>query len=461
MALYGTSDRTCPCYPVKRVPSRSRQGPFAPGPRGVAAVAFTREFSFRSITLAILGFVFLYVFTLRGGEILVRHRVGTLVTRAVMTQSEELLSGRIGYDEFVTRKVEEVRALPWLRTLVRLGLDLSLRVKTQRGEILYPRVREWFPTETTTGPGPEVSGAEAQAPTPVAPAVLARENYRLLREGIVIDVDPSIGNNTWLANGILVFYLFALLQVLWVLARGLVRRTEEEKLELAERLEREQRERVSQIEGELSAVRARLADVVRDEGEQATRIRDLEQEKRKLEERLGGWSWEDASELEKELERLEVQLRGAQAERERQERAIRELNESIRAREAKPVPRARAREADLLDRRLRTLYKNLDFENRVIADLINLGDDEALLRAEEVIKRLNDRDENLSIRRKVGGLERATVFELGFGAKGRIYYTHAEGGRPRIILVGAKNTQDKDLTYLRRYRESPSRPAAS
>jgi len=417
-------------------------------------VPSTREFSFRSITLAILGFVFLYVFTLRGGEILVRHRVGTLVTRAVMTQSEELLSGRIGYDEFVTRKVEEVRALPWLRTLVRLGLDLSLRVQTHRGEILYPRVREWFPTDTTTG-------AEGQAPAPVAPGLLARENYRLLREGIVIDVDPSIGNNTWLANGILVLYLFALLQVLWVLARGLVRRTEEEKLELAERLEREQRERVSQIEGELSAVRGRLADVVRDEGEQATRIRDLEQEKRKLEERLGGWSWEDASELEKELERLETQLRDAQAERERQERAIRELNESIRARDTKPVPRARAREADLLDRRLRTLYKNLDFENRVIADLINLGDDEALLRAEEVIKRLNDRDENLPIRRKVGGLERATVFELGFGAKGRIYYSHAEGGRPRIILVGAKNTQDKDLAYLRRYREPASRPAAS
>ncbi len=422
-----------------------------------------REFSFRSITLAILGFVFLYVFTLRGAELLVRHRAGALLTRAVMAQSDDLLSGGIRYDEFVGRKVAEVEARPWLRSLVRLGLRLSIRVQSRRGEVLYPRVREWFPTdpEPATDSAPDTTAAVPPAPDAVDRHVLARENYRLLREGIVINIDTAIGNNTWLANGILVFYLFGLLQVLWILARDFVRHSEEEKLALAERLEREQAGRVATIETELERVRARLADAVRDEGEQATRIRDLEREKQRLEERLGGWSWEDATELEKELERLEAQLRDAQAERGRQEQAIVEMHEKILAREQKPVPRARAREADLLERRFRTLYKNLDFENRVIADLINLGDDESLLRAEEAIKRLNDRDENLPIRRKVGGLERGNVFELGFGAKGRIYYGHAEGGRERIILVGAKNTQDKDLAYLRRYREPVSRPGTS
>ncbi len=422
-----------------------------------------REFSFRSITLAILGFVFLYVFTLRGGELLVRHRLGTLLSRAVMAQSEQLLSGGVRYDEFVKDRVEEVRARPWLRTLVRLGLDLSIRVQTQRGELLYPRVREWFPTDTVATPAspPGVSGAEAPGPAAVDREVLARENYRLLREGIVIDVHVAIGNNTWLANGILVLYLFGLLQLLWVLAGRFVRTSEEEKLALAEQMKREQSERVATIEGELGRVRARLSEAVRDEGEQASRIRDLEREKQRLEERLGGWSWEDATELEKELERLESQLREAQGERDRQEQSIHELSEKIQAREQKPVPRARAREADLLERRLRILYKNMEFENRVIADLINLGDDDAILRAEEAIKRLHDRDENLPIRRKVGGLERGNVYELGFGAKGRIYYGHAEGGRIRIILVGAKNTQDKDLAYLRRYREPAPRPGTS
>ncbi len=83
---------------------------------------------------------------------------------------------------------------------------------------------------------------------------------------------------------------------------------------------------------------------------------------------------------------------------------------------------------------------------------MNLGDDDAMLRAEEVIKRLNDRDENLPLRRKVGGLERGNIFELGFAGKGRIYFCQGEGGKMRIVLIGAKNTQDKDLSYLRRYR---------
>ncbi|OGP81204.1 MAG: hypothetical protein A2Y95_01135 [Deltaproteobacteria bacterium RBG_13_65_10] len=418
--------------------------------------SYTREFSFRFVTAAIVAFVLLYIFTLKGTEALVRARVSQTLRAAVIADPEQLLSGRIRYDEFVNQRAHEVLARLWIRTATRLGLDLVVRVATTQGEILYPRLREWFPSELpvsqqtplapSTGVVSDLSSADRNT--------IARSNYRLMREGIVLDVRANINNNTWLANGFLLVYLLALLQVLWIQARRFVVRTEEEKLALAERLQREKAQRVGQIETELSRVRSRLSDVSRHEGEQMSRIEALEREKRQLEERLGGWSWEDAGELEMEVERLESQLRETQEEKTRQEEMIRELSKRIQQRRTPNVPRGKAREAELLDRRLHTLYKNLDFDQRVTADLISLGDDEALLRAEEAIKRLNDRDENLPIRRKVGGLERANVFELGFGAKGRIYYTHShtEGGRMRIVLVGAKNTQEKDLAYLRRYR---------
>jgi hypothetical protein len=420
-------------------------------------VATAREFSFRTITAAILAFVFLYVFTLRAGELLVRARITDTLEKAVIADPELLLSGRIRYDEFVRKQVRLVQNQRWIRALTRLGLTLAIHVQTNDGKVLYPRFREWFPVDPL---GQSVEEGVGITPAPDAGQsrdLIARENYRLIREGLVLQVDASIGNNTWLANGILVAYLFILLQVLWVLARRFVLRSEEEKLELAHQLQRQEAERVARIEGELGRVRGKLSEAVREQRERASRVQELEREKQALEERLGGWSWEDASELEKELERLETQLQGAQAEKSRQEATIRELTGKIDAREARAVPRGRAREAEILERRLRILYKNLDFENRVIADLLSLGDDESLLRAEEAIKRLNDRDENLTIRRKVGGLERANVFELGFGAKGRIYYFLAEGGRPHLILVGAKNTQDKDLAYLRRYREPGTR----
>jgi hypothetical protein len=421
---------------------------------GGRPVTPTREFSFRFVTAAIVAFVLLYIFTLKGGEALFRARVNHALREAVIVDPEQLLSGRIRYDDIVNQRVHEVLARPWIRVAKRLGLDLVVRVQTSRGDILYPRLHNWFPSDTSVeveSPLSPSSGAVSNLTTADREET-ARANYRLVREGLVFDVRATLNNNTWLANGILLIYLFALLQVLWVQARRFIASTEEQKLALAERLQQEKAERVAQIEAELSRVRGRLSEVSRHEGEQMNRIELLEREKKQLEERLGGWKWEEAGELEKELERLEVQLGHAQEEKMHQEQTIRDLSDSIRRRDTRSVPRGKAREADLLDRRLHILYKNLDFDSRVTADLISLGDEEALLRAEETIKRLNDRDENLPIRRKVGGLERANVFELGFGAKGRIYYSHTEGGRMRIILVGAKNTQDKDLTYLRRYR---------
>ena len=73
------------------------------------------------------------------------------------------------------------------------------------------------------------------------------------------------------------------------------------------------------------------------------------------------------------------------------------------------------------------------------------------LKAEEKLKRLCDEAENVAVRRKVGGLpDHLSIFELGFAGKGRIYYTKGKQRRFRILSVGAKNSQDSDLDYLRR-----------
>ena len=411
-----------------------------------------REFSFRFITGAILAFVFLYIFTLKGGEALIAREISSDVRQAILVDPEDLLSGEVRYADLVHERADLALEQDWIRALVRLGLDLRVTIESTSGVTLYPRVGEWFPQDPLGEPQAVPAPIPGVPLEPGAPADVAQQNYRLLREGLTIDARATIGNNTWLANGILVLYLFALLQVLWVHARRFVLRTEQEKLEIAERLDRESAERVARIESELKRVTGKLDEASRYASERVTQIRALETEKAQLEERLGGWTWEDAGELEKELERLEQQLEDAKAEKKSREKQIEELSSSIQRREVPPVPKGRAREADILEKRLRTLYKNLDFEHRVVSDLINLGDDDAMLRAEEIIKRLNDRDDNLPMRRKVGGLERGNIFELGFGGKGRIYCCQGEGGRYRVILVGAKNTQDRDLSYLRRYR---------
>ena len=62
-----------------------------------------------------------------------------------------------------------------------------------------------------------------------------------------------------------------------------------------------------------------------------------------------------------------------------------------------------------------------------------------------------DEADNVAIRRKMSGLPgHVQAVELGFAGKGRIYYTRGKSRRFRILLVGAKNTQDADLDYISR-----------
>ena len=120
---------------------------------------------------------------------------------------------------------------------------------------------------------------------------------------------------------------------------------------------------------------------------------------------------------------------------------------------ARSSPRAResAREAESLVRRLRTLYKNLEFDDRAVHDLVRYGDEALKLKAEEALKRLSDEAGNVAIRRKVGGLPpHLSIYELGFAGKGRAYYTKGRSRRHRILALGAKNTQKTDLEYLSR-----------
>ena len=121
-------------------------------------------------------------------------------------------------------------------------------------------------------------------------------------------------------------------------------------------------------------------------------------------------------------------------------------------RAAKSAPeRSKGKPSDALSRRMRTLYKNICLDDRALSDMLALRDESMKLRAEEVIKRLDDDPDTAAVRRKVGGLPpQLSIYELGFAGKGRIYYTR-DGQSYRVLAIGAKNTQKADLEYLSRH----------
>jgi predicted nucleic acid-binding Zn-ribbon protein len=397
-----------------RVGGEARRGP----PRPLERLA-----SFRFAYLAIVGCLVGYVFTVEALEELLRRHYRAAVEAAVRADPAD---GPVA--EQIAERIDALlQGSPWIRygdVRVR-PLVLAADART----LLYAGGR-LAPAET---------GGDAP-PEALLPAS--------------VDVDVAVPHNSLLANAVLVASAALLVTILVIYTRRLAAR-EQEQLDALAATRDALAGRAQSIEGELDAVRARLAEVEPESELQAEEIGALQRERSELHARLA------------RLERREAELRSGSARAQKLEeerRALEELLEEasrdlaakegelaeLRSQTRRASKRA-ARDEELIARRLRTLYKNLEVDERAIANLAELGDESWRLRAEEALKRLCDEPDTATVRRKVGGLPpHLSIFELGFADKGRIYYTAGRTRRFRVLAVGAKNSQKTDLEYLSR-----------
>jgi hypothetical protein len=304
-----------------------------------------------------------------------------------------------------------------------------------------------------------VGGGRVVPPPPASNLDAAmRETLRLLPA--ISDVFVSVPPGSALSVGFMVFYGAFLLHVLWLHNRRVARR-EAERLARVVAARNASADRARSIEQELEKVRGRLQEMEPSERAQAVEIQALETERESLRRKLRELAEREAAlrgsaarstELEQEYQALEELLEEAMEDVGHKESEISQLQDRLKhAIKKEPSGGSKARETERLAKRMRTLYKNLEIDDRAISDLVALRDETMKLRAEEGLKRLADDPENAGIRRKVGGLPpQLSIFELGFAGKGRIYYTRCGNGQFRVLAIGAKNTQKVDLEYLSR-----------
>jgi hypothetical protein len=392
-------------------------------------VALDRIASFRITYFAIAAFVLLYVFSVKGVEQLF---AGSFSARIAAATQVDPSAGPVA-EQIQSRVDALLRSSPWIRwggvrvTAIVLGAD---------GQPIY------------------AGGRRIPAPMPDDPV---REGQRILPA--TADVVVSVPHNSLVANAVLVFYAALLIQTLFFYDRRR-QRQEDARLDAALAAREETAARATRIEAEL----ARLAQEVdeRIEAEVSEEMSSLRSERVLLEEKLAALVHRESElraqaaglqqALTSERAGLEEMLDEALADLSRKDDELRGLHEKLKgAEKLKAAAAPRARDVDLLGHRLRTLYKNVEFDDHAITDLVKLGDESMKLRAEEEIKRLSDDVETAAVRRKVGGLpSHLTIFELGFAGKGRIYYTLGRQRRFRVLLVGAKNSQKTDLEWLSR-----------
>jgi DNA repair exonuclease SbcCD ATPase subunit len=406
--------------------------------RSVAAAgqqALDRIYSFRFIYIAILVFIVLYVFTVKGVEQLLDQHFHTVVAEAiVVTDLESSVAAQIQ-----TRIDEQVTNSGWIRIG---GVQVTTIVLGQDG-------MSWI----------YVGGRAVPPPPTLDLTTLVREAERLLPA--TADVFVAVPHNALLANAILVAYAALLLQTLWIYQRTIARR-ESQRLEAALASRNDAAERTREIEHELEEIRSSLLSVEPTEREHAEEIASLQRERHKLQSQLAGLAGREeelrgkaaqAIDLDQERQALEELLDEATTELSSKEEEIQKLEQSLKKATKKPAARAggRVREAQQLGRRFATLYRNLEFDERAVDDVVALRDEVMKLKCEENLKRLSEEADNVAVRRKVGGLPpHLTIFELGFAGKGRVYYTKGKQRRFRVLSVGAKNTQKAAMEYLRR-----------
>ncbi|MCB2149698.1 MAG: hypothetical protein KQI81_24675, partial [Deltaproteobacteria bacterium] len=317
---------------------------------------------------------------------------------------------------------ENVNAFIASRKLTDWGVRVNVTVKTKNGIYLYP--------DAYDEPRSDLSALDSIA--------VARENFRILNDGLIKTVEVEIEHNTLISNLILAACLIVALLVLALFyRRGLNKVNEEESVrqEIIDNLSNERQKSQSQLE-RLELQRDLLSE-------------KMDMMKAELDhERQKASATED--EMMDELLELEKKISENIAQQDQQSLEINDLKEKIKQYEKENEAKNRQllKGVDAVRKRFNALYKNISIHDKAIEGLLDLTE-EMKIKAEEVVHQLNEDPNSVQIKRKVFGKKnRETVFEAIFAYKGRLYFKKISGNRVEVLVIGTKLTQNKDLAFL-------------
>lgn len=360
-----------------------------------------------------------YVFSIQFLEKIIQKRYTRELATTYTGETQPLFNGSLRLQDAIR---ENVDAFLSAKKLIDWGVRVNVTVKTKDGIYLYPQAFE--------NPNADLSVTDSIA--------IARENFRLLNEGLVRNVDVKIALNTLVSNLLLAICLAVALGVLFVFYRRGLRMSriaDLAKQEMIDRLAIEKRESMVHLD-RLESQRIRLSKRI------DSMKSELERERQK--------SSAAEDEMIDELVALEEKINENLQQQDAQLQEINQLKDKIQLYEKKDEHKSRqlVKNSDAVRKRLSTLYKTIVIHDRAIDGFMNLTE-EMKIKAEEVIHLLNNDPKRVLIKRKVFGKKnRETVLEVIFAYKGRLYFKYISDSRVKILAIGTKLTQSKDLAFL-------------
>jgi predicted nucleic acid-binding Zn-ribbon protein len=360
-----------------------------------------------------------YGLSVQGLESYLTHRYTREIHQIYIGDVTPLLDGSRDLRDTVRENIERflrTRALPpWVA-------KIHVLVTTKRGTLLYPAT---FPN----------------LDTPVIPRdnmAVASKNFALMNEGLELTVEVNVGFASPLALGILALFILLSGSLLYRPYRSGIEKARDEEYE-REREVRDLRTQEKELADRLQAI----------ERERESISVELKRMKAALQTQKAK-ATQSETEMFDEIVALDSKLKDKDVQQQQQVAEIEELREQIATYEAelKKEHRQRTREVELNARRLKAVYKNIEVVERAVEGFVALPDD-MRIKAEEVIHRLNDEPDQVTIKRKVFSKKgRETVLEVLFSYNGRLYFRRTRGQEVEILAIGTKNTQSKDLEYI-------------
>ena len=373
--------------------------------------------SFKWFVIGILLPPLFYIFTVQALQKYLTDHYYQKIEEFYVGDTKPLFDGTVRIEDALTNNIESLIRGRALFSLWGATIDVLV---TSNGKILYPKA--YLKKEPLRDREDLMS--------------TARDNFEILNRGMELKVTVSLPLTAMLSVVILFVYLMIAGTALYfyfqavnkrVDSEEMIREREIQRLREAERENLDKRVMLEKERGLLSEKIELIRADLNDEKKRASLNEDeMIREIISLEEKL-----------EKNAEISSLQL---------QEIAI--LQEKVAQVEKRVEGKKKRKGEDHALKRLRALYKQIDLTERAADGFVDLTD-EMKIKAEEVIRHLNDETGQVAIKRKVFNRKSdLTFFEVAFAYKGRLYFHKKKEGRVEILVIGTKNSQTKDLEYL-------------
>ena len=375
--------------------------------------------SLKILILCILLPPILYIVSLQSIESHLNRRYAKEIGDSYTGDTRPLFDGSVRLKDAINNNIDRYLQS---KAILSLGIKAKVTVATKQNTILYPAV---------------FNDEEGDIP-PSAPIQVAADNYNLMNEGLVVNVDLILEHNTLLSNVILAFYICMSVLVLFLYYRTGIKKARQEytekETEIARLLEFE-KNHTSKLKDLIKVKQKLIAEIIKI--------------KRKLvHEKIRASKNED--DLIKEIVALEENINENIALQNEKQEEINALKEKIKLfeKERQKENKQKTNSFNRVRKRFKTLYKNISVNKRALDGFFDLTDD-MKIKVEEIIHKLNEDPSFVLVKRKVFGKKgRATVQEVIFAYKGRLYFRKTKDGKIEILTIGTKNTQIKDLEFL-------------